>query len=178
VATTIARSLLIETGWTSKGLVSGQHKFPMGRIGRGGAHCPRGIHPHRPLETILCGACYLWSRFIMAHLGAGIRPPRCHVPLTVLHALLSYDGIRNRVIRFLALVISFRLARKYVPGTGFLATLASGLGVHSCYMYFNPSWSPHTFRRLFGATFFWYWGARVRRARGCNGGPWGARGLW
>jgi hypothetical protein len=59
---------------------------------------------------------------------------------------------------FLGLLISFRLARKYVADTWALfATLAiwwaSSLPV---YMYFNPSWS-HAHSAFVVALFLWYW---------------------
>jgi len=59
---------------------------------------------------------------------------------------------------FLGLLISFRLARKYVDDTwALLATLAiwwaSSLPV---YMYFNPSWS-HAHSAFVVALFLWYW---------------------
>ena len=59
---------------------------------------------------------------------------------------------------FLGLLISFRLARKYVDETwALLATLAiwwaSSLPV---YMYFNPSWS-HAHSAFVVALFLWYW---------------------
>ncbi len=59
---------------------------------------------------------------------------------------------------FLGLLISFRLARKYVDQTwALLATLAiwwaSSLPV---YMYFNPSWS-HAHSAFVVALFLWYW---------------------
>lgn len=61
---------------------------------------------------------------------------------------------------FLALLLSFRLARKYVgPTWSFVATLAvwwaSSLPV---YMYFNPSWS-HALSAFVCALFLWYWDA-------------------
>src|SRR5208282_6152505 len=59
---------------------------------------------------------------------------------------------------FLALLLSFRLARKYVgPVWSFIATLAiwwaSSLPV---YMYFNPSWS-HAHSAFMVALFLYYW---------------------
>ncbi|MGB9464756.1 MAG: hypothetical protein WBR10_06560 [Candidatus Acidiferrum sp.] len=59
---------------------------------------------------------------------------------------------------FLGLLISFRIARKYVEETwALLATLAiwwaSSLAV---YMYFNPSWS-HAHSAFVVALFLWYW---------------------
>jgi hypothetical protein len=69
------------------------------------------------------------------------------------------------VYGFLALTISFALARKYVSERwAFLATLgiwfASSLPV---YMYFNPSWS-HAQSAFTVALFLWYW-IRTRAAR-------------
>jgi hypothetical protein len=66
---------------------------------------------------------------------------------------------------FFALLISFLLARRYVPDRwAFLATLgiwfASSLPV---YMYFNPSWS-HAQSAFMVALFLWYW-IRTRPAR-------------
>ena len=66
---------------------------------------------------------------------------------------------------FLALWISFRLAREYMPERwAFLATLgvwfASSLPV---YMYFNPSWS-HAHSAFTVALFVWYWN-RTRAGR-------------
>lgn len=66
---------------------------------------------------------------------------------------------------FLALLIGFRLARKYVPDRwAFLATvgiwLASSLPV---YMYLNPSWS-HAQSAFTVALFLWYW-ERTRGTR-------------
>jgi len=61
---------------------------------------------------------------------------------------------------FLAVWISFRLARKYISERwAFVATLgiwfASSLPV---YMYFNPSWS-HAHAAFIVALFIWYWDA-------------------
>jgi hypothetical protein len=66
---------------------------------------------------------------------------------------------------FLAVFLSFRLAKKYLPERwAFLGTLgiwfASSLPV---YMYFNPSWS-HAHSAFMGTLFFWYWD-RTRGAR-------------
>ena len=66
---------------------------------------------------------------------------------------------------FLGLLLSFSLARKYVPEKwAFLATLgvwfASSLPV---YMYFNPSWS-HAHSAFAVALFLWYW-ERTRSIR-------------
>jgi len=70
------------------------------------------------------------------------------------------------VYGFLALLLSYRLARKYVaPVWAFLACVAvwwaSSLPV---YMYFNPSWS-HAHSAFAVALFLWYWDkTRVNRS--------------
>ncbi len=107
------------------------------------------------------GPAILWSPFLItAHL-----------------AVLSYDALGGHVAAdgysrpyvlsmalgtalygFLAIWISFRLARKYLPeGWAFWGALgiwfASSLPV---YMYFNPSWS-HAHSAYMVALFVWYW---------------------
>jgi len=107
------------------------------------------------------GPAILWSPFlIVTHLS-----------------VLLYDGLGGHVAAdgfsrpyfvtiavatalygFLAVWISFRMARKYVPERwAFLAALgiwfASSLPV---YMYFNPSWS-HAHSAFMVAVFLWYW---------------------
>src|SRR5208282_1343233 len=59
---------------------------------------------------------------------------------------------------FLALVISFVLARRYVAERwAFLATLGIWFGsALPVYMYFNPSWS-HAHSAFMVALFVWYW---------------------
>jgi len=114
------------------------------------------------------GPAILWSPFlIVAHAG-----------------VLAYDRMGGHVAAdgysrpyliamalgtatygFLALWISFALARRYVAERwAFLATLgiwfASSLPV---YMYFNPSWS-HAQSAFAVALFLWYW-MRTRNAR-------------
>jgi hypothetical protein len=71
------------------------------------------------------------------------------------------------VYGFLAILLSFRLAKKYLPARwAFLGTLgiwfASSLPV---YMYFNPSWS-HAHSAFTVALYFWYWD-RTRDERTC-----------
>ena len=68
------------------------------------------------------------------------------------------DGIGTALYGFLGLMLSFRLACKYVAHNGpFLRPLQSG-GRASLpvYMYFNPSWS-HAHSAFVVALFLWYW---------------------
>lgn len=114
------------------------------------------------------GPAILWSPFLIAahagvltfdRLGGHVSPDGYSRPYLVAMAL------GTAVYGFLALFISFRLARKYVPERwAFLATLgiwfASSLPV---YMYFNPSWS-HAQAAFVVALFLWYWN-HTRHAR-------------
>jgi hypothetical protein len=107
------------------------------------------------------GPALLWAPFlIVAHagvllarsLGSVIPADGFSTPYRIAMALAT------ALYGFLGLLISFRLARKYVDDTwALLATLAiwwaSSLPV---YMYFNPSWS-HAHSAFVVALFLWYW---------------------
>jgi hypothetical protein len=115
------------------------------------------------------GPAILWSPFLVA----------AHAGVLLYHKLgghIPADGysrpyrvamaMGTAVYGFLALVISFELARQYVSEfSAFLATLgiwtASSLPM---YMYFNPSWS-HAHSAFMVALFVWYWlRTRARRS--------------
>lgn len=114
------------------------------------------------------GPAILWSPFLLvAH--AGVLLARS------LGSIIPADGfsspyriamaLATALYGFLGLLISFRLARKYVDERwALLATLAiwwaSSLPV---YMYFNPSWS-HALSAFVVALFLWYWD-RTRGSR-------------
>jgi hypothetical protein len=107
------------------------------------------------------GPAMLWAPFLLvAHagvllarsLGSAIPADGFSTPYCIAMAL------GTALCGFLALLISFRIARKYVDERwALLATLAiwwaSSLPV---YMYFNPSWS-HTHSAFVVALFLWYW---------------------
>ena len=67
-------------------------------------------------------------------------------------------AVGTAIYGFVALFISFRLARKYVAEKwAFLATLAIWLASSlPVYMYFNPSWS-HAQSAFMVTIFIWYW---------------------
>jgi hypothetical protein len=107
------------------------------------------------------GPAILWAPFLLvAHagvllaraMGSAVSADGFSTPYRIAMALATaFYG-------FLGLLISFRLARKYVDETwALLATLAiwwaSSLPV---YMYFNPSWS-HAHSAFVVALFLWYW---------------------
>jgi hypothetical protein len=107
------------------------------------------------------GPALLWSPFLLvAHggvmlareFGSSVRADGLSAPYRYAMAL------GTAIYGFLALLFSFRLARKYVsPLWAFIATCtiwwASSLPV---YMYFNPSWS-HAHSAFTAALFLWYW---------------------
>ncbi len=109
------------------------------------------------------GPAMLWSPFLLvAHgsvllaraLGSNVSPDGFSAPYR--YAMAFGTGLYG----FLALLISFRLARKYVgPLWSFVATFAvwwaSSLPI---YIYFNPSWS-HAHSAFIVALFLWYWDA-------------------
>jgi len=109
------------------------------------------------------GPAILWAPFLLvAHvwvlivrlLGSGVAADGFAAPYRYAMA------VGTCVYGFLALVLSYRLARKYVaPVWAFIACVAiwwaSSLPV---YMYFNPSWS-HAHSAFVVALFLWYWDA-------------------
>ena len=109
------------------------------------------------------GPAILWSPFlIIAHCGVLMaRPIGSGVPADGFSGPYRYAmAFSTGLYGFLALLISFRLARKYAgPVWSFVATIAiwwaSSLPV---YMYFNPSWS-HAHSAFAVALFLWYWDA-------------------
>jgi hypothetical protein len=157
------RALLIEHDLNfEKDWLSANTSFRMGKMDAAGRILPGAYTPTGHLDNhFAIGPAILWSPFLLAaHIG-----------------VLAYDGFGGHVpadgysrpyvmamalatalYGFLALWISFRLARKYMSERwAFLATLgiwfASSLPV---YMYFNPSWS-HAHAAFIVALFIWYW---------------------
>jgi hypothetical protein len=107
------------------------------------------------------GPAILWAPFLMAthagvllarSMGSAVSADGFSTPYRIAMALAT------ALYGFLGLLISFRIASKYVDETwALLATLgiwwASSLPV---YMYFNPSWS-HAHSAFVVALFLWYW---------------------
>ena len=109
------------------------------------------------------GPAMLWSPFLLAAHGGVLlaRAFGSKIPADGFSAPYRYAmALGTGLYGFLALLLSFRLARKYVgPLWCFVATMAiwwaSSLPV---YMYFNPSWS-HAHSAFMVALFLWYWDA-------------------
>ena len=109
------------------------------------------------------GPAMLWSPFLLAAHGGVLlaRELGSKIPADGFSAPYRYAmAFATGLYGFLALLLAFRLACKYVgPTWSFVATLAiwwaSSLPV---YMYFNPSWS-HAHSAFACALFLWYWDA-------------------
>jgi hypothetical protein len=107
------------------------------------------------------GPAILWTPFLLlAHTSVLIaRAFGAAVPADGFSAPYRFAmAFATGLYGFLGLLLSFRLARKYVSETwALLATIAiwwaSSLPV---YMYFNPSWS-HAHSAFVVALFLWYW---------------------
>jgi hypothetical protein len=116
------------------------------------------------------GPAMLWSPFLLvAHGGVlvarvfGAKVPADGFSAPYLYAM----AIGTCLYGFLALLLSFRLACKYVaPVWSFVATIAIWWGSSlPVYMYFNPSWS-HAQSAFVVALFLFYWDAtRGHRSR-------------
>jgi hypothetical protein len=158
-----ARALLIEHRLDfRKDWLAANTSYRMGRVDATGNILPAEYTSTGHLNNhFSIGPAILWFPFLlMAHafvhvcraFGSQIPADGFSFPYILGMALATaFYG-------FLALWISFQLAKKYVPEKwAFLATLgiwfASSLPV---YMYFNPSWS-HAHSAFAVALFFWYW---------------------
>ena len=117
------------------------------------------------------GPAMLWSPFLLVTHAGVLMAQRmgAEIPADGFSSPYRYTmAFATGLYGFLALWLSFRLARKYVgPLWSFVATLAiwwaSSLPV---YMYFNPSWS-HAHSAFACSLFLWYWDAtREQRSLG------------
>ena len=165
-----ARSILIEHRLDfTKDWLAANASFRMGRTDAQGNIAPDEYTVTGRLDNhFSVGPAILWFPFLLvAHggvllfdrLGGQIPADGFSKPYRVAMA------VGTALYGYLALLISFVVARKYVAERwAFLATLgiwfASSLPV---YMYFNPSWS-HAHSAFMVALFLWYW-IRTRGAR-------------
>ena len=107
------------------------------------------------------GPAILWSPFLLAAHAAVKINHLCggHIPADGFSfPYILAAGIATALYGFLGILLSFELAKKYLPTRwAFLGSLgiwfASSLPV---YMYFNPSWS-HAQSSFMVALFFWDW---------------------
>jgi hypothetical protein len=153
----------------SKDWIEANPSFRMGRVGSDNRILPEQYTSTNHLNNhFSIGPAILWSPFLLAthagvllanRAGAHILADGFSRPYIVTIAMAT------ALYGFLALWISFKIARHYVQERFvFLATVsiwfASSLPV---YMYFNPSWS-HAHSAFAVALFIWYW-QRTRIAR-------------
>jgi hypothetical protein len=165
-----ARSLLIEHRLDfTKDWSAANTSFRMGRTDAKGQVVPEEYTSTGHLNNhFSVGPAILWFPFLMvAHagvlafdsVGGRISPDGYSRPY------LTAMGFGTALYGFLALFISFRLARKYAAETwAFLAAMGIWFGSSlPVYMYFNPSWS-HAHSAFTVALFVWYW-ERTRNVR-------------
>ncbi len=158
-----ARSILIEHRLDfTKDWQSANTSFRMGRTDAQGNIATAEYTSTGELNNhFSVGPAILWSPFlVVAHVGVlvcdrlGARIPADGYSKPYMVAM----AVGTALYGFLALLMSFVLARRYVAERwAFLATIgiwfASSLPV---YMYFNPSWS-HAHSAFTVALFLWYW---------------------
>lgn len=158
-----ARSTLIEhrLDFTNDWL-HGNASFRMGRIdSEGRINADEYTSTGHVNNHFSVGPAILWSPFLMLahagvllydHFGGGIAADGFSQPYLVAMAL------GTAVYGFLSVLISFSLARRFVPERwAFLGALGIWLGSSlPVYMYFNPSWS-HAHAAFAVAIFLWYW---------------------
>jgi hypothetical protein len=158
-----ARALLIEHRLDfRKDWLAANTSYRMGRVSPDGNILPSEFTSTGHLNNhFSVGPAILWLPFLLAaqvsvdadHVIGG------HIPADgYSFPYLLAMALGTAIYGFLALWISFYLAKKYVSEKwAFLATIgiwfASSLPV---YMYFNPSWS-HAHSAFVVALFFWYW---------------------
>ncbi len=107
------------------------------------------------------GPAILWSPFLLtAHAGVLLaRALGSNVPVDGFSAPYRIAmALATALYGFLGLLLSYRLARKYVEARWALLATAGIWWASSLlfYMYFNPSWS-HAHSAFCVALFLWYW---------------------
>ena len=175
-----ARSLLIEHRLNfEQDWKNGNDTFRSGRINVDGRILPdQYTHTGRIRNIWTVGPSLLWLPFLfLTHAGVLVcNLMGSHIPANGFSSpYLTAMAISTGLYGFLAVWISFRLARRYFDERwAFLAALgiwwASSLPV---YMYLNPSWS-HAHSAFVVALFLWYW-QRTRGDR--SAGQWVLLGL-
>jgi hypothetical protein len=165
-----ARSLLIEHKLDfTQDWLRANASFRMGRLDADGQIDPGQYTSTGHLNNhFSVGPAILWSPFLIAAHASVLTADR-------LGARIPADGFSRPYVLaisfgtalygFLAVMISFALARRFVSEFwAFVAAVAIWFGSSlPVYMYFNPSWS-HAQSAFTVALFVWYW-LRTREAR-------------
>lgn len=165
-----ARAIVVQHNLDfSKDWMDSNSSFRMGRVDAENRIVEEQYTPTHHLDNhFAIGPAILWSPFLAAAhalvlladgLGARIPADGFSRPYTMTMALST------ALYGFLAIWISFRMARQYVPEK---AAVLAALGVWFAsslpvYMYFNPSWS-HAHSAFVDTLFLWYW-HRTRGSR-------------
>ena len=165
-----ARSMLIEHRLDfANDWLHSNASFRMGRVdAEGQINADQYTATGRLDNHFSVGPAILWSPFLVLahagvllydHFGGSVAADGFSRPYLVAMAL------GTAVYGFLAILISFALARRFVPENwAFLAALGIWFGSPlPVYMYFNPSWS-HAQAAFAVALFLWYW-IRTRASR-------------
>jgi len=174
-----ARSMLIEHRLDfTKDWIEANQSFRMGRVDADGHVKPEQYTVTGQIDNhFSVGPAILWSPFMIAAHAGVILYDRAggHVPADGFSKPYRVAmALGTALYGFLAVLISFGLARRYMPERwAFLAALGIWFGSSlPVYMYFNPSWS-HAHSAFAVAIFLWYWN-RTRGAR--SWGQWAILG--
>jgi hypothetical protein len=159
--------------------LAGNESFVLSRVDQNGKLLPTEFTKTGYVENhFSVGPAILWAPAVVAVHGAVLLADHlgAHIPADGhSHPYLLAMALSTAVYGFLALLLGYRMARKYFDQRwAFLATigiwLASSLPI---YMYFNPSWS-HAQSAFAVALFLWYWDlTKLRRTPG----QWAVLGL-
>lgn len=165
-----ARSILIEHKLDFRqDWLHANASFRMDRIEPNGQINPNQFTVTGHLDNhFAVGPAILWAPFlVVAHAGVLLCDRfGAHIPANGFsRPYLLAMSFGTALYGFLAVVIAFVLARRYVPERwAFLAAIGIWFGSSlPVYMYFNPSWS-HAQSAFTASLFVWYW-FRTRGAR-------------
>ncbi|HVB86050.1 MAG TPA: hypothetical protein VNK23_05205 [Candidatus Dormibacteraeota bacterium] len=166
----IARSILIEHKLDfRKDWLAANPSFRMGRVDADGRIDPDQYTSTGHLNNhFAVGPAILWAPFLLvAHAGVLLCDRfGAHVPADGFsRPYLLAMSFGTAFYGFLAVFISFVLARRYVPERwAFIAAIGIWFGSSlPVYMYFDPSWS-HAQSAFAAAVFIWFW-LRTRSER-------------
>jgi len=158
-----ARSILIEHRLDfRKDWLAANPSFRMDRVDAGGRIDVDQYTPTGHLDNhFAVGPAILWSPFLIAAHAGVLLCDRfgAHVAANGFsRPYLLAMSFGTAVYGFLAVFISFALARRFVPEPwAFLAAIGIWFGSSlPVYMYFDPSWS-HAQSAFAVAIFVWYW---------------------
>jgi hypothetical protein len=142
--------------------LSANPSFRMGRVDTNGQLLPDQYTATGHLDNhFSVGPAMMWAPFLItAHMGVTVYDRLGgHTPADGFSKPYRVAmALGTAFYGFLAVLISFHLAQRYVPERwAFMATLGIWFGSSlPVYMYFNPSWS-HALSAFAVALFVWYW---------------------